>query len=179
MIVATGARSRTMGVDREGELTGCGVSYCATCDGNFFKDKPVIVVGGGNTAAADAVYLARICPQVYVVHRRDQLRATAASRHQMEQAAHIQFKWNAVVDQLLEADGKVAGAIIKDVNTGATEQLDAAAVFVAVGKIPNTEAFAAQLPLDKAGYIVAGEEGETSIPGVYAAGMCARRSCAR
>lgn len=170
LIIATGAHSRKLGVEREDELAGRGVSYCATCDGNFFKGKPVIVVGGGNTAAADAVYLSRICPTVYVVHRRDQLRATAASAHQMHEAENVVFKWNAVVDRLREQDGKIAGAVIKDVKTGATEQLDADAVFVAVGKMPNTDAFAAQLPLDASGYVIAGEDGVTSIPGVFAAG---------
>lgn len=170
IIMATGARSRKLGAPGEAELAGAGVSYCATCDGNFFKGKPVIVVGGGNTAAADAVYLSRICPTVYVVHRRDQLRATAASAHQMHEAGNIVFKWNSTVDHLLSADGKVAGAAIKDVNTGEVSEIAADAVFVAVGKIPNTEQFADELPLDPGGYIIADEDGATSIPGVYAAG---------
>lgn len=170
IIVATGASSRKLDVPGEQELVGAGVSYCATCDGNFFKGKPVIVVGGGNTAAADAIYLARVCPTVYVVHRRDRLRATAANVHQMCEAENIVFKWNSVVDRLVSADGRVVGAVIKDVDTGAMTELVADAVFVAVGKVPNTENFIHQLPLDPDGYVVADEGGATSIPGVFAAG---------
>jgi thioredoxin reductase (NADPH) len=170
VIVATGSRSRRLDIPGERALTGRGVSYCAVCDGNFFKGKPVIVVGGGNTAAADAIYMARICPEVYVVHRRDRLRATAANRHQMERVGNVVFKWNSVVKELIEEDGKVGGAIIENLETGHLARLDAAALFVAIGKIPNTEAFADVLPLDCEGYVIAGEDGATSIPGVYAAG---------
>jgi len=170
VIMATGSRSRHLDLPGERELTGRGVSYCAVCDGNFFKGKPVIVAGGGNTAAADAVYMARICPEVHVVHRRDRLRATAANLHQMERAGNVVFEWNSIVKELIEEDGKVAGAIIENVETGEQTRLDAAALFVAIGMIPNTEAFADVLPLDCEGYIIADENGVTSIPGVYAAG---------
>lgn len=170
IVVATGARSRKMGIEGEESLMGRGISYCATCDGNFFKGKPVIVVGGGNTAAADAVYLSRICPVVYVVHRRDTLRATAASRHQMEAAENIEFVWDSLVDELLEEDGKLSGAIVKNKKTGERRTLEAPGLFVAVGKTPNTEAFKGSLPLDDDGYVIADETGATSMPGVFAAG---------
>ncbi len=170
VILAPGARSRKLGVEGEAELAGRGVSYCATCDGNFFAGKPVIVVGGGNTAAADAAYLSRICSKVTVVHRRDELRATAASAHAALTADNVEFAWDSVVDRLLEADGKLAGAVIRNVKTGAESTIDAAGLFVAVGKQPNTESFAGAVPLDDSGYLVAGEDGITEIPGVFAAG---------
>lgn len=170
IIVAAGSRSRRLDLPGERALLGRGVSYCAVCDGNFFKGKPVVVAGGGNTAAADAVYMSRISPEIHVVHRRDRLRATAANLHQMERAGNIVFEWNSIVKELLEEDGKVSGVIIENVETGLQTRLDAAALFVAIGMIPNTEAFADVLPLDCEGYIIAGEDGATTIPGVYAAG---------
>lgn len=170
VIVATGARSRKLGAPGEEELSGRGVSYCATCDGGFFKGEPVVVVGGGNTAAADAVYLARLSPKVYVVHRRDKFRAGAASVKQMEDAPSVEFKMNSVVKDILSEDGKVSGVVIENVHTHETETLETKAVFMAVGKIPNTENFRGVLPMDDQGYIIAGEEGATEIPGIYAAG---------
>lgn len=170
IIVATGARPRKLGVAREDELTGRGVSYCATCDGNFFRGKDVLVIGGANTAAEDAVYLSRICNSVAIVYRRGALRATKVYADAAYAAENITCEWFSVVDELHESDGKVSGARIRNVNTGEVKDLACDAVFVAVGSVPNTELLAGALELDEAGYIVADETCATSIPGVFAAG---------
>lgn len=170
VIIATGARSRKLGIEGEAELAGHGVSYCATCDGNFFRGQDVVVVGGGNTAAADAVYLSRICNTVHLVHRRGEMRATAADRHRVAQADNVVFHGNKVVDELQQQDGAVVGVVIRDVNTGETQTIPTRAVFVAIGKLPNTEAFVGQVPLTDAGYIRTEENGATEVAGVYAAG---------
>lgn len=171
VIVATGARPRKLGVANEDKLTGRGVSYCATCDGNFFRGKTVAVVGGGNTAAADALYLARICEKVYLIHRRDQLRATAVYHQRLADLPNVEFVWNSTVSSL---EANEAGALerveVRDKNTGDTRLLEVSGLFVAVGTIPNTEFLDGALTLDEAGYIVADETGATSVGGVWAAG---------
>lgn len=170
VIVATGARPRKLGVPGEAELTGHGVSYCATCDGNFFRGKTVMVVGGGNTAAADAIYLARLAQRVIVVHRRGALRATPVYHHQLEQLENVEFMWESEVRALNGAQGKLASAQVEHLATGALETVPVDGVFVAVGTQPNTELLAGALDLDDAGYIKATETGATSAPGVFAAG---------
>ena len=170
VIVATGARPRKLGVPGEAELAGRGVSYCATCDGNFFRGKTVMVVGGGNTAAADAIYLARLASRVILVHRRDQLRATPVYHAQLSQLENVTFMWNAAVRALHGEDGKLASAQVERLADGALETVPVDGIFVAVGTQPNTEFLAGALPLDEAGYILAAENGATSIPGVFAAG---------
>lgn len=171
VIVATGARPRKLGVDQEEQLAGRGVSYCATCDGNFFRGKAVAVVGGGNTAAADALYLARICEKVYLVHRRDQLRATAIYHERLSKLPNVEFVWNSTVSRLAADDaGSLKGAVVVDKNTGIERELEVSGLFVAVGTQPNTEFLNGALALDGAGYIVAGEDGATSVEGVWAAG---------
>ncbi len=170
VILATGARPRRLGVDGEGALTGSGISYCTTCDGNFFRGEDVAVVGGGDTAATDALYLARICSRVYLVHRRDELRATAIYRERLEAAENVEFVLSATVRRLLSAEGRLSGIEVADVATGATREIACAGLFVAVGIEPNTAFLAGALPTDGAGYIVAGETCETGVPGVYAAG---------
>ncbi|HIS39643.1 MAG TPA: thioredoxin-disulfide reductase [Candidatus Aphodovivens avistercoris] len=171
VIVATGARPRKLGVDGEDELAGRGVSYCATCDGNFFRGKTVAVVGGGNTAAADALYLARICEKVYLIHRRDRLRATAVYHERLAGLPNVEFVWNATVARLeADGDGALAAVAVRDVNTGEERTLAVSGLFVAVGTQPNTEFLGGALELDAAGYIVAGEDGAASVPGVWAAG---------
>ena len=171
VIVATGARPRKLGVANEEKLTGRGVSYCATCDGNFFRGKAVAVVGGGNTAAADALYLARICEKVYLIHRRDQLRATAVYHQRLADLPNVEFVWNSTVSSL---EANEAGALerveVRDKNTGDTRLLEVSGLFVAVGTLPNTEFLDGALALDEAGYIVADETGATSVEGVWAAG---------
>lgn len=170
VIVATGAKPRRLGIDLEDELQGRGVSYCATCDGNFFRDRDVVIVGGGNTAVADAIYMARIARKVYLVHRRDTLRATAVYHKMLEEIDAVQFVWNAGVKELLAKDGMLGGVLVEHYDTGEVEEIDCAGLFVAVGTEPNTEFLGGALELDDAGYIVADETGRTSIPGVFAAG---------
>lgn len=170
VIVATGSHSRKLDVPGEAELAGRGVSYCATCDGNFFRGKTVVVVGGGNTAAADAIYLSRICETVHLVHRRDRLRATAAEQRRIADIDNVVFHMNKTVRTIEGEGGAVSGVVIEDVQTGETEEIPASAVFVAVGKVPNTDVFAGQLPLDEAGCVRADESGATGVAGVFAAG---------
>lgn len=171
VIIATGARSRKLGVEGEEEYAGRGVSYCATCDGGFFRDKTTMVVGGGNTAAADVVYLSRICPKVHLVHRRDQLRATVAEQRAIANAGDkVAYEWNSVVKRIIGTDGMVTAAELEDVNTHELHIVPTSAVFVAVGKVPNTEPFVDVLPLDPGGYVIADENGVTELPGIFAAG---------
>lgn len=170
VIVATGAHHREMGLEGERELQGRGISYCATCDGNFFKGKDTVVVGGGNTAVGDALYLARICPKVYLVHRRDKLRATPIYHQRLAEMGNIEFVWNSTPEAILSQDGAVSGLRVKNTQTGESRDLAASAVFVAVGNAPSTDFLAGALELDQAGYIVADESGKTSIPGVFVAG---------
>ena len=169
VIIATGAGPRELGIPDEKNLTGRGVNYCAHCDGMFYKGKTVVVVGGGNSAAADAMYLSRLCEKVIVVHRRDTLRATKIYHEPLMAAENVEFRWNSTVSQLL-SDGKVTGVVLKDVNTGEESKLSCDGVFVSIGRKPATDLVAGQLELDKGGYIVAGESTKTNIPGVYAVG---------
>lgn len=170
VIVATGARPRKLGVPGEAELTGHGVSYCATCDGSFFRGKTVMVVGGGNTAVADAIYLSRLAERVILVHRRDKLRATPIYHDQLTKLENVYFMWNTEVRALHGEDGKLVSAQVEHLNDGTLETVPVEGVFVAVGTQPNTEFLAGALPLDAGGYIAASETGETSIPGAFAAG---------
>ena len=170
VIIATGARPRKLGLELEEDLQGRGVSYCATCDGNFFRDKEVMVVGGGNTAAGDAIYLSRICRKVYLVHRRDKLRATAVYHKRLEDLPNLEFVWDATPRKLVAEDGALAGVRVEMLKTGELRDIPCAGLFVAVGTQPNTEFLDGALELDETGYIVAGESGETAVPGVYAAG---------
>ncbi len=170
VIVATGARPTHLGLEGEEELAGRGVSYCATCDGNFFRGRDVVVVGGGNTAAADAIYLSRICRKVYLVHRRDTLRATAIYHDRLRGLENIEFCWSSKVVKLLQSDGALSGVTIRDRLTDGLRDLDASAIFIAVGTTPNSEFLNGALETNQAGYIIADESGITSIPGVFAAG---------
>lgn len=170
IVLATGAHARPMGVPGEDELRGKGVSYCATCDGNFFRGKDVIIYGGANTAVEDALYLSKICNTVTIVYRRDHVRATAIYTKAAEAADNIRFAYRSVIDQVIGEDGKVSGAVIRNVDTGATSDIPASAVFVAIGSVPNTALVADQLPLDAAGYVEADETCTTALPGVFVAG---------
>ena len=169
VVIATGATPRKLGIAREAQLTGKGVNYCAHCDGMFYKGKTVVVVGGGNTAAADALLLSRIAKKVIVVHRRDTLRATKIYHAPLLNAENVEFCWNSTVTQLL-AEDKVRGVVLKNVNTGVVTQIPCDGVFVSIGREPVTELVKGQVALDPAGYIVAGEDTKTSLPGVYAVG---------
>ena len=169
VVVATGASPRELGVPMEKELVGRGVSYCAACDGMFYKGRTVVVVGGGDTAAADALLLSRVAKKVILVHRRDRLRATRVYHQPLMAAGNVEFRWNSVVSGLLYGE-RLTGVRLKDLHTGAETELNCDGVFVAVGRKPATELAAGQLELDESGYIVAGESAETNIPGVYAVG---------
>ena len=170
VIIATGARPRKLGLELEEDLQGRGVSYCATCDGNFFRDKEVMVVGGGNTAAGDAIYLSRICKKVYLVHRRDKLRATAIYHKRLEDLPNLEFVWNAVPRKLVAEGGALAGVRVELLDTGEERDIPVDGLFVAVGTEPNTEFLDGALQCDETGYVVAGESGTTDVPGVYVAG---------
>ncbi len=169
VVIATGASPRALGVAREQEMTGRGVSYCAACDGMFFKGKTVVIVGGGNSAAADAMVLSRLCEKVILVHRRDTLRATRVYHEPLKAAKNISFRWNSVVTGLL-GDETITGVRLRDVQSGEETQIDCAGVFVSVGRKPSSELVKGQLGLDANGYIVADESTRTAIPGVYAVG---------
>lgn len=169
VILATGARHRMLGVPGEERLTGMGVSYCATCDGAFFRDKTVAVVGGGDVAVEDAIFLARGCKKVYVIHRRDQLRAAKILQEKLLSLDNVEMKWNCVAEEIL-GDSQVSGVKVRDVKTGEGSELAVNGVFIAVGILPNTGFLGDFVQLDEGGYIVAGEDMKTSVPGVFAAG---------
>ena len=169
VVLATGANPRELGVEKESELVGRGVAYCAACDGMFYRGKTVIVVGGGNTAAADALLLSRIAEKVILVHRRDTLRATKIYHEPLMQAENVEFQWNSTVKELLH-EAKITGVRLSDVNTGEESTIACDGVFVSVGRKPATEFLEGQVELDGNGYVVAGEDTKTNIPGVYAVG---------
>ena len=169
VIIATGAGHKHLGLEKEQELVGKGVGYCAACDGMFYRGKTVAVVGGGNSAAADALVLSRIAKKVHVIHRRDTLRATKIYHEPLMRAENVEFHWNSEVSQLL-SEGKLTGAMLKDVRSGEESALELDGLFISIGRDPATKLFAGQLELDQSGYIVAGESTETSIPGVFAVG---------
>lgn len=169
VVLATGAGPRELGVAGEKELVGRGVAYCAQCDGMFFRGKNVAVVGGGNSAAGDALLLSRIAEKVTVIHRRDTLRATKIYHEPLMQAKNVEFRWNSVVTEIMH-NGKVTGLRLKDVAAGQESTLPCDGVFISVGRKPATELAAGQLELDANGCIIAGETTETNIPGVYAVG---------
>ncbi len=169
VLLAAGANPRELGVDKETELIGRGVAYCASCDGMFYRGKTVVVVGGGNTAAADAILLSRIAKKVIIVHRRDTLKATRIYHEPLMNAENVEFKWDSTVTELLHED-KITGVKIKNVKTGEESIIDCDGVFVSVGRKPATDFLGSQLDLDENGYIIAGETTKTSIPGVYAVG---------
>ena len=169
VVLAAGADPRELGVDKETELIGRGVAYCASCDGMFYRGKTVVVVGGGNTAAADEILLSRIAKKVIIVHRRDTLKATRIYHEPLMNAENVEFKWDSTVTELLHED-KITGVKIKNVKTGEESIIDCDGVFVSVGRKPATDFLGSQLDLDENGYIIADETTKTSIPGVYAVG---------
>lgn len=169
VVIAAGASPKELDVPKEKEMIGRGVNYCAACDGMFYKGKTVVVVGGGNTAAADALQLSRICEKVILVHRRDTLRATKIYHEPLLKADNIEFRWNSTVTELISAE-KLTGVKVKDVNTGEESIIDCAGIFISVGRKPATEFIKEQLDLDNSGYIIAGENTLTNIPGVFAVG---------
>ncbi len=171
IIIATGASFRKIGLSNEEKLTGHGVSYCATCDGWFFKDKEVFVIGGGNTAIYEALHLSTLCSKVTIVHRRDHFTAEKINQDHLLDTDNVEIIWNSTLDEIIETDGKVSGVKIKDKETGEITEYPTEAVFIAIGNKPNTEIFANQLELDDAGYIKTKPDScATSIDGVFAAG---------
>ena len=168
VIIATGANHKHLGIANEEQLIGKGVGYCAACDGMFFREKTVAVVGGGNSAAADALLLSKICKKVYVIHRRDKMRATKIYNEPLQKADNIEFKWNCQVKEIL-FDEMVNGVIIEN-NNGLVEKLDIDGLFISIGRSPVTEIFRGQVELDELGYVVADETTKTNIDGVFAAG---------
>ena len=169
VVLAMGAVPRTLGVTEEEEMRGRGVSYCATCDGNFFRGKTVAVVGGGNSAAEDALYLSKLCKQVYVIHRRDTLRASRTEASRLEQAENVTFLWNKQVTAL-QHDFKLTGVTLRDTQTGEESNLACDGLFVAIGRQPDTALVQDRLACTPECYLVADETTRTSIPGVFAAG---------
>ena len=169
MVIATGASPRPLGVPGEDTLVGKGVHYCAACDGAPYRGKTVAVVGGGNSAAADALALSRIAKKVYLIHRRDSLRATKVYHEPLINAPNVEFCWNSTVSALLH-ENRLTGLRLQDVNTGAERELACDGLFVSVGRAPATELFQNELELDRSGYIVADETTRTSLSGVFAAG---------
>ncbi|MDO4531393.1 MAG: thioredoxin-disulfide reductase [Bacillota bacterium] len=169
VVISTGASPRELGLEQEARLVGRGVNYCAACDGMFYKGKTVAVVGGGNTAAADAMLLSRICEKVYVIHRRNELRATKIYHDPLMQAENVEFIWDSVVTDLIAADS-LQGLRLKQVKTEEERELPVDGVFVSIGRKPVTELLAGQIELDGAGYIIADESTRTNLPGVFAVG---------
>jgi thioredoxin reductase (NADPH) len=172
LIVATGASAKLLGLDSERKLMGHGVSACATCDGFFFKDKDLVVVGGGDTAMEEATFLTKFASHVDVVHRRDQLRASKIMQERAERNSKISFIWDNVVDEIYgdpKARG-VTGVRLKNVKTGKTEDFKTDGVFIAIGHEPNSKLFVGQLELDPNGYIITHDGTKTNVPGVFACG---------
>ena len=169
VILATGAEHRALNVPGEKELSGMGVSYCATCDGAFFKDKTVAVIGGGDVAVEDAIFLARTCKKVYVIHRRDELRAAGVLQDALLALPNVEMVWDTVVDSI-EGNEMVSGVKVTNKKAGEAGVITVDGVFIAVGIVPVSALIAGTVETDEAGYIKAGEDGVTSVPGVFAAG---------
>ncbi len=169
VILATGAFPRELGLANEQMLRGRGVSYCATCDGAFYRGKTVVIVGGGNTAVADAIFLAKICEKVYLVHRRDELRASKTYMDALEKTENIEFLWSSEVVEI-QAEQVVTGVKVKSRKDDSVREVACDGVFVAIGNIPNTELIKGQIELDEAGYVLADETTRTNIAGVFAVG---------
>ncbi len=168
VILATGASHKHLGLAREEEMIGKGVGYCAACDGMLYRGKTVAVVGGGNSAAADALLLSRICKKVYLIHRRDTLRAEKIHHEPLMRTENVEFKWNSVV-KALHGEERLTKVEIQNTKTDETEEISLDGLFISVGRVPVTSLFEGQIALEN-GYIAAGEDTKTSVPGVFAAG---------
>ena len=171
IIAATGAMWRSLGVPGESEFAGKGVSYCATCDGPFYRNRDVIVVGGGDTAIQEALFLTHFAKKVIVIHRRDRLRAAGMLQQRAFAEKKIEFVWNATVEEITGADF-VTGAKVKDVHTGKIREVAAEGAFIFVGRLPYTDMFKGLVEMDKAGFIITDENLRTNAPGIFAAGDC-------
>lgn len=170
LIIATGATAKWLGLESEQRFNGFGVSACATCDGFFYRGQTVAVVGGGDTACEEASYLSKLCKKVYLLHRRDELRASKAMQHRVMKAENIEILWNHIPREIV-GDKTVNGVMIENVKTGKTSRLDVEGFFVAIGHKPNSEIFKGQLEMDENGYLITKPDStQTNIPGVFAAG---------
>ena len=169
VIIAAGANPRELGIEHEKELRGRGVSYCATCDGMMYRNKTVAVIGGGNTAAEDALYLSKLCKKVYLIHRRSSLRASVSYQKQLEMAENVEILWNSVPSEFI-FDNIIKGIKLKGTVSKNEYSIECDGVFVAIGRTPNTVLVKGQLELDESGYIISDETTKTNIPGVFAAG---------
>ncbi|MBP3442599.1 MAG: thioredoxin-disulfide reductase [Clostridia bacterium] len=169
VIIATGANPRELGIEKETELVGRGVHYCAHCDGRFYKDKTVVVVGGGNSAVEDALYLSRLAKKVWLVHRRDELRATKIYRDSLLKADNVEIIWNSRVTQL-RSDKRLNGVQVENILNAEITDIVCDGVFVSIGRKPASELFKGQVEIDENGYIIADESGKTNVEGVFAVG---------
>ncbi len=171
VILATGAKNRHLGIEREDALTGRGISYCATCDGAFYKGKAVAVNGGGNTAIEDAMFLTNYCSRVYVIHRRDEFRGEKEGLAALKKKENVEFVLNSTVTELLGED-RLSGVRVKNKLTGEERDIAVEGLFIAIGQEPDNKAFSELAELDKAGYIISGEDCMTRTPGLFTAGDC-------
>lgn len=169
VVISVGANPRELGIKDEKALIGKGVHYCAHCDGMFYRGKTVVVVGGGNSAASDAIYLSRLAKKVYVVHRRDKLRATKLYHEPLMKAENVEFVWNSTVSEFI-TDGRITGIRAADVNTGAVREIGCDGVFISIGRKPSTDFLKGSLALDENGYVIADESTRTSESGVFTVG---------
>lgn len=169
VILATGAQHRKLGVPGEEDLAGMGVSYCATCDGAFYKGSEVVIVGGGDVAVEDAIFLARGCKKVYVVHRRDELRAAKVLQEKLLSLSNVEMVWDSVV-KMIDGEDQVQYVQVENVKDGSKRTLNVDGVFIAVGILPDSDLVKDIVDLDEGGYVIADETGKTSAPGIYAAG---------
>ena len=170
VIIATGARHAKLKVPGEDEYAGAGVSYCATCDGAFFRNKTVAVIGGGDVAVEDAMFLSNLCEKVYLIHRRGELRAAKSLQEKLFEKPNVEMVWDTVATEIKGENMMVSSLMLKDVQTENETELPVNGVFVAVGILPNSNEFTGKLAVNSGGYIVAGEDCATSVPGVFAAG---------
>lgn len=175
VIIASGSRHRHLGLEREEELTGSGISYCAVCDGAFFKGKTVAVAGGGDAALQDAIFLSERCRHVYLIHRRDTLRGEAHLESILRARDNVEFVLNSVIEKL-EGEQKLSGILVKNKLTGEHTQIALDGLFIAVGQEPQNSPFAGLITLDNAGYADAGEDCSTATPGIFVAGDCRKKA---
>ena len=171
IILATGAKNRPLGLEREQELVGAGISYCATCDGAFYRGKEVAVIGGGNTALEDATFLSNYCKKVTLIHRRDKFRGEEKLLESLKKKDNVEFVLNSVVTEL-QAEGTLTGIIVQDKNTQEQRKIDIKGLFVAVGQVPENAAFSQLIKLDQGGYIIGREDCRTNVEGIFVAGDC-------